>query len=111
MTLEQQLPGRRAQSSTAKSYTECFGQSSNQFDQLSAPVVTFYSIKSRLHVGGDTTNTMGAKRTGYCNVVSATNEIELAFIINRDNKTTTLDTMRIGDNDTVSTATAGLPVS
>ena len=55
-------------------------------------------------MGGDTTNTMGAKRTGYCNVVSATNEIELAFIINRDNKTTTLDTMRIGDNDTVSRA-------
>ena len=47
---------------------------------------------------------MSVTRTGYCNVVSAANEIELVFIINRDNKTTTLDTMRIGDNDKVSTA-------
>ena len=53
---------------------------------------------------GDTTNTMGATRTRYCNIVSAANEIELAFNISTDNKTTTLDTMRIGDNDKVSTA-------
>ena len=53
---------------------------------------------------GDTTNTMGATRTRYCNIVSAANEIELAFNISTDNKTTTLDTMRIGGNDTVSTA-------
>ena len=44
LTLEQQLPGRRAQSSIMKIYTENFGRNNNQFDQLVVPVVTIYSI-------------------------------------------------------------------
>ena len=52
--LEQQLPGRRTQSLIVKSYIENFERKKKQFDQLIAPVVTFYSIKSRLHVDGET---------------------------------------------------------
>ena len=75
-TLEQQLPGRRAQSLIVKSYTE----NNNQFDKLIAPVVTFYSIKSRLHVDGDTTTTMDTTRNGCNEIVSTAIEIGLVFL-------------------------------
>ena len=41
---------------------------------------------------------------GYNNIISTANKIESVFIIDRDNKTATLDIMRIKDNDTVSIA-------
>ena len=54
--------------------------SNDQFDQLIAPVVTFYSIKSRLHVGGDTTTTMDSTRKGCNDTVSTASETGLVFL-------------------------------
>ena len=44
LTLEQQLPGRRAHCAIVKRYTEHFGQSNNQCNQRIAPVVTFFLL-------------------------------------------------------------------
>ena len=115
-TLEHQLPGRRVYSSTLNSYNDIFERSNNQFDQSIAPDVTFYFTKTLLSLFGSQVfesvvqdlclnkYTPTTTRIGYNNIVSAANEIELAFIINRDNKTILLGAMAIRDNDAVSTA-------
>ena len=80
LTLEQQLPISRTHCSIVKHYTEHLGQSNNQFDQLIASVVTFYSIKSRRHVDGDTPTTMDTTRNECNGTVSTAIETGLVFL-------------------------------
>ena len=63
-----------------KIYIEKNGQSNNQFDQLIAPVVIFYSTKSRLHIDGDTTITVDTTKYGFNDTASTASKTGLVFL-------------------------------